>query len=332
MLARKLCTATIIIAALGTAAPALADDVEGAKRAFTEGKKAYNVGAYDKAIAHYTEGYELSPRPDFLYNIGQCYYQLHNWERAKFFYERYLSERPDAEDAEEVRNIIRELDDRLRAGDPGAGPGPGAGDGRGYDDGRPPDDGRGRGPDTGYDSGPPPAVARTGVVTRSFFIALSAGIHPTNYCGRLQNAEDCFYGLTGAFDFRLWNPSFMSLFIDVPVQLYSDFSETGAGVGVGGRVRLDKWWRFVPYATVTIFNAGFSNYRPPTGGTFSYLRLSARWALGGEISFRNRDTGGGIGLFGEFGYGRGSCSTGGAGCYSGFGGYGQWELAAGISF
>jgi hypothetical protein len=312
----------VMIAALSSVA--LADDVEGAKRAFMEGKKSYNVGEYERAIDSYKEGYSLSPRPDFLYNIGQCYYQLKNWERAKFFYERYISEAPDASDAEEVRGILRELDDRLAAGDTGSGArGPGPGDDRGrpddrWDD-RPPDD-RGPGPE-------PVAVAATGHPSKAFLIAVSAGAMLTNWCGSLGAGYDCFLDIVGDFNIRLWDPAFMTMYLDIQAAAFTDGTESGLSGGVGARVRLDKWWRFVPYALFT-FNVGAGGYMGST--TF---RPNARFAVGGEFSLRNA-TGRGVGFFVEVGGGAGSCRFlgGGGPCYSPFSAYQYGTVSGGVSF
>ncbi len=293
----RLGLSVLVVAAL--AAPALADDIEGAKRAFMEGKKAYNLGEYDRAIDFYKEGYSLSPRPDFLYNIGQCYYQLKNWERAKFFYERYLSESPESGDAEEVRGIIRELDDRLAAGDTGSGrvSDPGPGKDAGWDSGdRPPDD--------RYGAPAPEPVAVSDVrVSKAFLIALALGYQRTSLCGFLGNGNDCFLTFIADFNFRVWNPRFLTLYVGATATVFSDFTESGFGFGGHARLRFDKWWIFVPYALAGL-NVGYGRWGG--GGT---VRTWLRTGFGAELSLRNRETGRGVGLFAELGVGGGCCTA-----------------------
>jgi hypothetical protein len=69
----------------------------------------YNTGDFDAALKKATEAYRLQPLPALLFNIGQFHKQLHHWERAAFFFHRYLVERPDAPNREEVERLIDDV-------------------------------------------------------------------------------------------------------------------------------------------------------------------------------------------------------------------------------
>jgi iron complex outermembrane receptor protein len=90
-----------------------ADRRDRAREHFEAGREHHKLGRFDDAIAEYEVAYELVPLPDILFNIGQCYRNLSNHERAIFFFERFLHESPDATDAPAVRKLIRELEHEL---------------------------------------------------------------------------------------------------------------------------------------------------------------------------------------------------------------------------
>ena len=77
-----------------------------ARTLFADGQKAYDVGEFERALTLYSEAYKLKPLPGFLFNIGQCHRQLGNFERAGFFYGRFIdnsnTEAPNVELAREL--------------------------------------------------------------------------------------------------------------------------------------------------------------------------------------------------------------------------------------
>jgi len=91
-----------------------ADPVEEKARAeFKRGSTAYDLGRFEEARQAYEAAYELKPLPGFLFNIGQCYRQLGNYERAVFFYKRYLNLTPSAKDAATVNKLIQDCEAKL---------------------------------------------------------------------------------------------------------------------------------------------------------------------------------------------------------------------------
>jgi len=71
---------------------------KGAKEKLELGKRAFGVGEYDKAILSYTEAGLLSDAPLILYNLGQTYRALKDYEKATRQYQLFLERgQPGAE-------------------------------------------------------------------------------------------------------------------------------------------------------------------------------------------------------------------------------------------
>jgi len=90
------------------------DNQQQAKEDFKLAEQHYKLGRFKDALAEYSKAYELAPLAGFLFNIGQCHRLLGNHERAVFFYEGYLREKPNAKNRKAVMKLIgeskRELD------------------------------------------------------------------------------------------------------------------------------------------------------------------------------------------------------------------------------
>jgi tetratricopeptide (TPR) repeat protein len=88
---------------------ALADDnKQKAKKHFKIAEQHYKLGRFKEALKEYSKAYELAPLAGFLFNIGQCHRLLGNHERAVFFYEGYLREKPNAKNRKAVLKLIKE--------------------------------------------------------------------------------------------------------------------------------------------------------------------------------------------------------------------------------
>lgn len=77
-----------------------------ARSLFVQAGKDYALGRFEKALKGFEKAYELMPLPGFLFNIGQCYRMLNQYKKAIFFYEGYLSGKPDAPNREQVDRLI----------------------------------------------------------------------------------------------------------------------------------------------------------------------------------------------------------------------------------
>jgi tetratricopeptide (TPR) repeat protein len=79
-----------------------------ARRAMVE----YDAGEFEKALQDATRAYEIDPRPELLFNLGQCHRALGHWKQAEFFYRGFLRQRPDAEARPKVEKLIAKMVDK----------------------------------------------------------------------------------------------------------------------------------------------------------------------------------------------------------------------------
>jgi tetratricopeptide (TPR) repeat protein len=75
--------------ALG-AAGARADSLDDAKRAFAEGKVAYDRGDYEQALTLFLRANQLAPAPTLHFNIGNTYEHLGRFREAAAAFDHYL--------------------------------------------------------------------------------------------------------------------------------------------------------------------------------------------------------------------------------------------------
>ncbi len=74
----------------------------------------YDLGAYEQALKEAEQAYRLDPLPQILFNIGQCERALKHWERASYFYRRYLAKVPAAPNRRFVEDRLIEVEYRLK--------------------------------------------------------------------------------------------------------------------------------------------------------------------------------------------------------------------------
>jgi hypothetical protein len=91
-----------------------ADAQREAGEHFERGERAQKRGLYHDAIASYEKAHALAPHSNNLFNIAVCYEKLGKWTESITYYERYLEADPNAVDATEVADKLREL--RARSG------------------------------------------------------------------------------------------------------------------------------------------------------------------------------------------------------------------------
>lgn len=81
-----------------------------AKALYKDGMKAYDVGDFEGALNLYSEAYKLTQLPGFLFNIAQCHRQLANYERAAFFYGRFIdNSKPKAANVDLATQLLGEM-------------------------------------------------------------------------------------------------------------------------------------------------------------------------------------------------------------------------------
>lgn len=82
---------------------------EEARAIFQAGRIAYDQGRFQAALEHFERAYELSGRPELLYNIGTSADRLRMDERALEVFVAYLEALPNAPNAAVVRARIEVL-------------------------------------------------------------------------------------------------------------------------------------------------------------------------------------------------------------------------------
>ena len=101
---------------LTSAVPAAFADASAAKEHFRRGKEAYDLGRFEEALRAYELAYEEDPRPQTLFNIGQCHRHLGNFERAAFSYRRFLDQaQPDPKTRALATDLLAEVEEKAKA-------------------------------------------------------------------------------------------------------------------------------------------------------------------------------------------------------------------------
>jgi tetratricopeptide (TPR) repeat protein len=76
---------------------------------FEAGRLAYSSGRFEEALGHFRRSYELSHRPQLLYNIGQCQDRLRRDADALATFEAFVAAQPDSPQRDEVTARIEIL-------------------------------------------------------------------------------------------------------------------------------------------------------------------------------------------------------------------------------
>jgi tetratricopeptide (TPR) repeat protein len=104
---RGLIVCALVCALTGVA---FADNKEAAKESYSEGKRHYDIGEYDAALAAFKKAYLNYEEPVFLFNIAQCYRALGDRPGAVRSYRAFLRNWPKAPNREQVERIVAELE------------------------------------------------------------------------------------------------------------------------------------------------------------------------------------------------------------------------------
>src|SRR4029077_13182600 len=112
--ARVAATVAVLLVASLLSVPAVAaggggDDEKEARRLFQRAELNFNIGKFAEALTDYQSAYEAKPLPGFLFNIAQCYRNMGDLEKARFFFRRYLALDPRAPNKRRVEELIDEI-------------------------------------------------------------------------------------------------------------------------------------------------------------------------------------------------------------------------------
>ena len=91
-----------------------AGDVEQARKHFGQGLKLYKDGDFDAALVQFERAYAEKPNFKVLYNIAQCYFELHQYVEARDTLARYLKEGAGQLDAERQTKVESDVADLQR--------------------------------------------------------------------------------------------------------------------------------------------------------------------------------------------------------------------------
>jgi len=88
-----------------------AEQLAEAKKAYADGKAAFDKGSYGAAVDHFKESYRLSKNPLLLFNIGITFERLGARDMALFYYKKFLTDAPaDAAQRPEAEKNIAALE------------------------------------------------------------------------------------------------------------------------------------------------------------------------------------------------------------------------------
>ncbi len=91
-----------------------------ARGLFSAGEAAYGAGRFEDALGYFRRAYELSRRPQLLYNIGVAASNAGHDREALDAFERYVAEVPDAPNRASVEGRITALRRQLEEADDAA--------------------------------------------------------------------------------------------------------------------------------------------------------------------------------------------------------------------
>lgn len=101
---------TLAAASSAAAQPELTEQERArAREHFERGRELADQGDCNAALGHFQAGYELSGRPLFLFNAGECARQAGRTDVAREHYEGYLEQEPDGEMADIARERLEQL-------------------------------------------------------------------------------------------------------------------------------------------------------------------------------------------------------------------------------
>jgi tetratricopeptide (TPR) repeat protein len=90
---------------------------KASKKHYAQGEKLFALGKFEDALAEYQKAFDAKPIPDFLFNIGQCYRNLGDYDSAIFSFKKFLKLDPDASNRDKVQELIDDLEDKKAIGD-----------------------------------------------------------------------------------------------------------------------------------------------------------------------------------------------------------------------
>jgi hypothetical protein len=109
--------ALLLVVARASSAGAQSDDeLRKARAHYQAGSALYDAHSYEDAVREFWAGYRLSPRPEFLLNLGQSYRKLDDLPHARALFARFLKEAsPDAPERPQAQKLLERIDGEISA-------------------------------------------------------------------------------------------------------------------------------------------------------------------------------------------------------------------------
>ena len=99
---KKLITSIVTLLIFTISMGAAALDLKKAKQFYDQAEKHYDKSQFKEALTLYEKAFDLSKKYEMYFSIAQCQRHLKNYERAIFFYKRFLSKFPTSVYKDEV--------------------------------------------------------------------------------------------------------------------------------------------------------------------------------------------------------------------------------------
>lgn len=103
-------SAALLVLGCSLAAPAAAQHDDEAHGLYQAGAAAFEEGRFDEALAYFQRAYDLSARPELLFNIGQAADRARRDDVAIAAFRSYLEARPDDPHRAQIEGRIRVLE------------------------------------------------------------------------------------------------------------------------------------------------------------------------------------------------------------------------------
>ncbi len=110
---KKLVSTVITLSFLSVAFSASALDIKKAKGYYDQAEKAYDKSEFSRALKLYEKAFDLSQKYEMYFNIAQCHRYLKNFDKAIFFYKRFLAKFPTSVYKDEVVKQIAAMEKAL---------------------------------------------------------------------------------------------------------------------------------------------------------------------------------------------------------------------------
>jgi hypothetical protein len=108
----------LLVSCLAWSSPARAQDdtTEKARARFFQGVDLYKEGSFEAALAEFKQAYQLSPSYRVLFNVGQTYFELHDYANSYLTLKEYVQRGGDdlpANRRTQVDELFQKLEKRI---------------------------------------------------------------------------------------------------------------------------------------------------------------------------------------------------------------------------